>query len=184
LGEEAVRAAFPEATILRPSIVFGPEDDFFNRFARLARIAPALPLFGGGRTRFQPVYVGDVADAVMAALEDKSARGRTYELGGPEVLSFEDILKLILKETNRCRCLVRLPFWVADVLGALSPVTPRIPGSPPAITRDQARLLRRDNVVAPGAAGLKELGVSPTALELILPSYLDKYRHGARPQPK
>lgn len=180
LGEEAVRAAFPEATILRPSIVFGPEDDFFNRFARLARIAPALPLFGCGHTKFQPVYVADVADAVMAALNDKTARGRTYELGGPEALSFEQILKLILAETNRCRCLIRMPFWVADVLGSLSPVIPRLPGQPPMITRDQALLLRSDNIVAAGAAGLKELGVSPTALELVLPSYLDKYRRRSR----
>jgi uncharacterized protein YbjT (DUF2867 family) len=166
LGEEAVCGVYPEATILRPSIVFGPEDDFFNRFARLARIAPALPLFGCGKTKFQPVYVADVADAVMKALEDKTARGRTYELGGPEVMNFEQILKTILAETNRCRCLVRLPFWVADVLGALSPM----------LTRDQARQLRLDNVVAAGAPGLKELGVTPTALELVLPTYLDKYR--------
>ena len=176
LGEEAVQLAFPEATLLRPSIVFGPEDNFFNRFARLARIAPMLPLFGGGATRFQPVYVGDVADAVMAALNDKTARGRTYELGGPSVLTFEEILKLILAETNRCRCLVRLPFWSADLLGMLSPILPRLPGQPPMITRDQARLLRFDNVVTSGAAGLKELNIVPTALELILPSYLDKYR--------
>lgn len=166
LGEEAVRAAFPEATILRPSIVFGPEDDFFNRFARLARIAPALPLFGCGKTRFQPVYVADVADAVMAVLDDKTARGRTYELGGPEVMSFERILKTILAETNRRRCLIRLPFWVADVVGTLTPM----------LTRDQARLLRLDNVAAAGVPGLKELGVAPTALELVLPTYLDKYR--------
>jgi NADH dehydrogenase len=166
LGEEAVRAAYPEVTILRPSIVFGPEDDFFNRFARLARLAPALPLFGCGKTKFQPVYVADVADAVMKALDDKAAHGRTYELGGPEVMSFEQILKLILAETNRCRCLVRLPFWVADVLGTVSPM----------LTRDQARLLRLDNVVATGVPGLKELGVVPTAPELVLPTYLDKYR--------
>jgi NADH dehydrogenase len=170
LGEDAVRAAYPEATILRPSIVFGPEDDFFNRFARLARVAPALPLFGCGKTKFQPVYVADVADAVMAALDEKTARGRTYELGGPEVMNFEQILKLILAETNRCRCLVRLPFWIADVLGAVSPM----------LTRDQARLLRIDTVVASGAAGLKELGVAPTALELVLPTYLDKYRRRSR----
>jgi uncharacterized protein YbjT (DUF2867 family) len=180
MGEEAVRAAFPEATILRPSIVFGPEDDFFNRFARLARIAPALPLFGGGRTRFQPVYVGDVADAVLAALSDKSARGRTYELGGPAVLTFAEILRLVLVETDRSPCLIRLPLWAADVLGSLSPITPRLPGQPPMITRDQARLLRRDNVVAEGAAALKDLGIAPTALALVLPTYLDKYRKRSR----
>lgn len=180
LGEDAVRKAFPDTTILRPSVVFGPEDDFFNRFARLARIAPALPLFGGGRTRFQPVYVGDVADAVKAALDDKSTRGRTFELGGPEVLTFEQILKLILAETKRSPCLVRLPMWTADLLGGLSPITPRLPGRAPMLTRDQARLLRRDNVVSPGAAGLADLGVAPTALELVLPTYLDKYRKRSR----
>lgn len=180
MGEEAVHAAFPEASILRPSVVFGPEDDFFNRFARLARILPALPLFGGGRTRFQPVYVGDVADAVAAALNDKAARGRTYELGGPAVLTFEEILKLIQAETNRKVRLIRLPFWTADVLGAVSPITPRLPGQAPMITRDQARLLRRDNVVSESAAGLKDLGITPTALELVLPTYFDKYRRRSR----
>jgi NADH dehydrogenase len=179
-GEEAVRAAFPEATILRPAVVFGPEDDFFNRFARLARIAPALPLFGGGRTRFQPVYVGDVADAVKAALDDKATRGRTYELGGPEVLTFEQILKRILLETNRSRCLVHLPMWMADLVGGLSPIMPRLPGRAPLLTRDQARLLRRDNVVDATAAGLADLGLTPTALELVLPSYLAKYRKRSR----
>jgi NADH dehydrogenase len=175
LGEQAVLTAFPEATILRPSVVFGPEDEFFNRFARLARINPVLPLFGGGRTKFQPVYVGDVADAVLAALLDKSARGRTFELGGPEVLSLADVFRRILRETNRKRCLVPVPFAVADLVGLLSPVL-HLPGRPPLITRDQAKLLRRDNVVSDGAPGLRDLGVTPTALELILPSYLQPYR--------
>jgi NADH dehydrogenase len=179
-GEEAVRAAFPEATILRPAVVFGPEDDFFNRFARLARIAPALPLFGGGRTRFQPVYVGDVADAVKAALDDKATRGRTYELGGPEVLTFEQILQRILAETDRSRCLIRLPMWTADLVGGLAPITPRLPGRAPLLTRDQARLLRRDNVVSAGAAELADLGLTPTALELVLPTYLAKFRKRSR----
>lgn len=180
LGEEAVRAAFPEATILRPSIVFGPEDDFFNRFARLARIAPVLPLFGGGRTRFQPVYVADVADAVVTALTERSSRGRTYELGGPAVLTFEEILRLILAETGRKRCLMRLPFWAADVLGMLSPILPRWPGRGPLLTRDQALQLRHDNVVSAGAAGFQDLGITPTALELVLPDYLDKYARQTR----
>jgi NADH dehydrogenase len=177
-GEEAVRAAFPDATIFRPSVVFGPEDNFFNRFARLARLAPVLPLFGGGRTRFQPVYVGDVADAALAALLDKSARGRTFELGGPEVLSLADIFRLVLKATNRKRCLVPVPFALADLAGALSFL--RLPGRTPVITRDQARLLRHDNVVSAGAAGLNDLGVTPTALELIVPTYLATYRKRGR----
>ncbi|HET9149027.1 MAG TPA: complex I NDUFA9 subunit family protein [Alphaproteobacteria bacterium] len=180
LGEEAVRTAFSGATILRPSVVFGPEDDFFNRFARLARIAPALPLFGGGRTKFQPVYVADVADAVAAALADKASRGRTYELGGPAVLTFEEVLRLILAETGRKRWFVRLPFWVADVIGTVAPLLPRLPGTAPFLTRDQAVQLRGDNIVAAGSAGLEDLGVAPTALELVLPDYLDKYARQQR----
>jgi uncharacterized protein YbjT (DUF2867 family) len=117
---------------------------------------------------------------VMAALSDKSARGRTYELGGPAVLTFAEILRLVLVETDRSPCLIRLPLWAADVLGSLSPITPRLPGQPPMITRDQARLLRRDNVVAEGAAALKDLGIAPTALALVLPTYLDKYRKRSR----
>jgi NADH dehydrogenase len=179
-GEEAVRAAFPSATFLRPSIVFGPEDDFFNRFARLARIALALPLFGGGRTKFQPVYVADVADAVAAALADKASRGRTYELGGPAVLTFEEILRLILAETGRKRWLVPLPFWMADVIGTIAPLLPRLPGTAPFLTRDQAVQLRGDNIVAAGSSGLVDLGVAPTALELVLPDYLDKYARQQR----
>ncbi|MGE5539287.1 MAG: complex I NDUFA9 subunit family protein [Gemmatimonas sp.] len=174
-GEEAVRAAFPDATILRPSVVFGPEDNFFNRFARLARIAPVLPLFGSGRTRFQPVYVADVANAVLNALLDKSARGRIYELGGPEVLTLAEIFRFVLAATNRKRCLLPVPFLAADVVGMLSPVL-HLPGRAPVITRDQARLLRRDNVVAAGAPGLHDLGVTPTALEAIVPGYLATYR--------
>jgi uncharacterized protein YbjT (DUF2867 family) len=179
LGEQAVLAAFPEAAILRPSVVFGPEDEFFNRFARLARLGPVLPLFGGGRTKFQPVYVGDVADAVLAAMVDKSARGRTFELGGPEVLSLADIFRIVLRETNRKRCLLSVPFFVADLVGTVSPIL-HLPGRPPLITRDQAKLLRRDNVVGPGAVGLKDLGVAPTALELIVPNYLAAYRKRGR----
>ncbi|HTI88088.1 MAG TPA: complex I NDUFA9 subunit family protein [Alphaproteobacteria bacterium] len=179
LGEEAVRTAFPEAAILRPSVVFGPEDDFFNRFARLARVAPVLPLFGGGRTKFQPVYVGDVADAVLAALLDKSARGRTFELGGPEVLSLADVFRIVLRETNRKRCMISVPFVAADLVGTLSPIL-HLPGRAPVITRDQAKLLRRDNVVGAGAAGLRDLGITPTALELIIPNYLSTYRKRGR----
>jgi uncharacterized protein YbjT (DUF2867 family) len=172
-GEAAVRAAFPEATILRPSVVFGPEDDFFNRFASLARFAPALPLIGGGRTRFQPVYVGDVADAVMAALEQPAASGRTYELGGPEVLSFKALMELVLRETGRRRALVDLPFGLALPEAAFLEWLPR-----PPLTRDQVRMLRRDNVVASDAPGFADLGISPTALELVLPGYLARFRRG------
>jgi uncharacterized protein YbjT (DUF2867 family) len=174
-GEAAVRAAFPGATILRPSIVFGAEDDFFNRFATMARYSPVLPLIGGGRTRFQPVYVGDVADAVVAALEQPAAPGQTYELGGPEVLSFKELMELTLRETQRRCSLVNLPFGLAMVEAAFLQWLPR-----PPLTCDQVRMLRRDNVVAPDAPGLAALGITPTALELELPLYLDRFRRGGR----
>jgi len=170
-GEAAVRHHFPAATILRPSIVFGPEDDFFNRFAAMARIAPALPLIGGGETRLQPVYVGDVAGAVVAALDRSDAPGRIYELGGPEVLTFKQALELTLRETRRRRALVNLPVGIAAVLAAVLEWLPK-----PPLTRDQVKLLQRDTVAAPGAPGLAELGIAPTALELVLPTYLDRFR--------
>lgn len=170
-GEQAVRAAFPAATILRPSIVFGPEDGFFNRFAAMTRLSPALPLIGGGRTRFQPVYVVDVADAVLAALERPDAAGQTYELGGPGTYSFRELMQLLLQEIGRRRLLIPIPFALASIQGALLQYLP----SPP-LTLDQVRLLKRDNVVSPGAKGLADLGIAPTAVEVILPTYLDKYR--------
>ena len=174
-GEAAVRAAFPAATILRPSVVFGPEDEFFNRFAALARVSPVLPLIGGGRTRFQPVYVGDVADAAMAALDRPDAPGRTYEVGGPEVLSFKELMELTLREVGRRRALVSLPFPLAMLEAAFLEFLPR-----PPLTRDQVRLLRRDNVVAADALGLPALGLAPTGLELVLPTYLDRFRRHRR----
>ena len=174
-GEAAVKSAFPQATVLRPSIVFGPEDQFFNRFARMARLTPALPLIGGGHTRFQPVYVGDVADAVVAAVERQDAAGKTYELGGPEIRTFRELMVLMLKEIERRRLLVPIPFAIASLQGALLQLLPM-----PPLTLDQVRLLKRDNVVTAGMPGLKELGVGATALELILPTYLARYRPGGR----
>jgi NADH dehydrogenase len=173
-GEAAVRAAFPAATILRPSLVFGPEDDFFNRFAGMARLSPVLPLVGGGTTRFQPVYVGDVADAVIAALERPEAQGKTYELGGPVVLSFRELMRMLLLEIGRRRALITLPFGVASLNALFMEFMPK-----PLLTRDQVKLLQKDTVVTPGAPGLAELGITPTALELILPTYLDRFRRGA-----
>ena len=174
-GEAALRAEFPAAVVLRPSIVFGPEDMFFNRFAALARIAPALPLIGGGKTRFQPVYVGDVADAAVAALARPDAQGRVFELGGPEVLSFKELMRLLLRALHRRRLLVPVPFGLAMVKAAFLEWLPT-----PPLTRDQVRMLERDNVAAPDMPGLADLGISPTALELMLPTYLDKYRRGGR----
>ena len=174
-GEAALRAEFPAAVVLRPSIVFGPEDAFFNRFAALARLSPALPLIGGGATRFQPVYVGDVADAVVAALDRPDAQGGVFELGGPAVASFRELMQLLLREIRRRRLLVPIPFGLAMLQAAFLEWLPV-----PPLTRDQVRMLQRDNVVSPGMPGLAELGIAPTALELILPTYLDKYRRGGR----
>jgi len=180
-GEAALRAALPSAVILRPSIVFGPEDGFFNRFAGLARLVPVLPLIGGGHTKFQPVYVGDVADAIMAALSDPAASGKTYELGGPEILSFKELMQLMLAEIQRHCLLVPIPFGVAMLEATFLELLPV-----PLLTRDQVRMLKRDTVVGPGALTLHDLGLAPTALEAILPTYLDRFRPGgrfARPSP-
>ncbi len=173
-GEAAVKTAFPEATIIRPSIVFGPEDGFFNRFAEMARFSPVLPLIGGGRTRFQPVYVADVAEAIARCLADPATRGKTYELGGPRVYTFKELMQLLLHEIRRRRLLVPWPFKLADMQAAVLECLPV-----PPLTRDQVKLLRRDNVVASGALTLADLGIEPTAAEVIVPTYLDRYRpHG------
>jgi len=180
-GEAALRAALPSAVILRPSIVFGPEDGFFNRFAGLARLVPVLPLIGGGHTKFQPVYVGDVADAIMAALNDPAASGKTYELGGPEVRSFKELMQIMMAEIQRPCLLVPIPFAVASLEAMFLELLPV-----PLLTRDQVRMLKRDVVVGPGALTLGDLGLAPTALEAILPTYLDRFRPGgrfARPSP-
>ena len=174
-GEAAVKTAFPSATILRPSVVFGPEDDFFNRFAAMARLSPALPLIGGGATRFEPVYVGDVAQAIVKCLADPACAGKTYELGGPRVYTFKEILQLLLREIRRRRLLVPWPFALAEVQARFLELLPV-----PPLTRDQLRMLRRDNVVSEGALTLADLGIAPTAAEVILPTYLDRYRPGGR----
>jgi NADH dehydrogenase len=170
-GEQRVRAAFPAATIFRPSVVFGPEDDFFNRFGWLAKMSPALPLIGGGRTRFQPVYAGDVAQAAVRALNDAGTAGKVFELGGPEVMTFKEIMQLVLKQTNRRRVLVPVPFGLARIQGAVLGLLPK-----PMLTLDQVRLLETDNVVSEGALGLRELGIAATASEAIVPSYLWRFR--------
>jgi uncharacterized protein YbjT (DUF2867 family) len=172
-GEAAVRDAFPTVTILRPSVVFGPEDQFFNRFAAMATISPVLPLIGGGQTRFQPVYVGDVADAVLNCLDDPATAGRTYELGGPKIYTFRELLELVLSEIRRKRLLVDLPFGLATFQARLMSILPN-----PPLTPDQVELLKRDNVVSSGAMTLAALGIVPTAVEGILPTYLDRFRRG------
>ena len=174
-GEAAARAAFPSVTILRPSIVFGPEDDFFNRFAVMARLSPVLPLVGGGHSKFQPVYVGDVAEAIERGLTDPATQGKTYELGGPRVYSFRELMELLLKEIHRHRPLVTLPTGIARLQARFLEFLPK-----PPLTRDQLRLLESDNVVGAGALTLADLGITAQAVEAILPTYLDRYRPGGR----
>ena len=171
-GEAAVAAAFPGATILRPSLVFGPEDAFFNRFGGLARISPIMPVFSGA-TRMQPVYVGDVADAVRAVVADGAPAGGPYELGGPKVWTFRELLAWMLAEMHRSRPLIAVPPALARLQAT---ILERVPGKP--LTRDQLAMLSVDNVVSPGAADLRALGIVPTAVELVVPSYLARYRPG------
>ena len=170
-GEKRVRAALPGATVLRPSIIFGPEDRFFNKFAGLARMLPFLPLIGGGKTLFQPVFVGNVAAAITAALDVPQARGRTYELGGPTIYTFRQMMQVILDVTGRKRLLLPVPFGIAMFKSFFLQMAPT-----PILTPDQVKLLKTDNVVAPTAAGLSELGITPTTIEAELPAYLWRFR--------
>ena len=172
-GEQAVRDAFPTVTILRPSVVFGPEDQFFNRFAAVAMFSPVLPLIGGGETRFQPVYVGDVADAVVNCLEDPATVGRLYELGGPKIYTFRALMEVMLREMGRARRFIDLPFGIASVQARVLSLLPK-----PPVTPDQVEMLKRDNVVATGALDLRTLGIEPTPVEAIIPTYLDRFRRG------
>ena len=181
-GEARARAAFPGTVMLRPSVVFGPEDDLFNRFAAMARFSPALPLIGGGATKFQPVFVGDIAQAVTRLVDTGHANGRTYELGGPEVISFREILEFILRTTGRKRLLVPVPWPVARLQGMILGLLPR-----PLLTADQVELLKTDNVVSKEAAGerrtLQGLGITPRAIEAIVPAYLYRYRKAGQFSP-
>ena len=176
LGERAVKDAFPDCTVLRPSIVFGPEDDFFNQFAALARLLPALPVIGP-KTKFQPVYVGDVASAVSACLADFETSGLSYELGGPSVYTFQELMEIMLAEIGRKRLLVPVPFWAATVKAFFLEHL-RLPFfiPKPLLTRAQVRLLRYDNVVGINSIGFESLGVTPTPLYAVLPTYLNRYR--------
>jgi uncharacterized protein YbjT (DUF2867 family) len=175
MGEKLVLAARPDATILRPSVVFGPEDDFLNRFASLAMFAPALPLVGGGHTRFQPVYVGDVAAAVVQAVEGHAKPGGIYELGGPEVRTFKELMQYVLQVTGRKRLLVPIPFALAEVKAWFLQLLPK-----PLLTVDQVKLLKSDTIVGDAAKRegrtLEALGIAPTAMEAIAPTYLWRFR--------
>ncbi len=171
-GEEGLRAAFPKATILRPSIVFGPGDGFFSRFGQMAMLLPFMPVIAGD-TRFQPVHVGDVADAVMAALANPDAVGKTYELGGPRAWSFRELLAFIVKETARNRRLVEIPMRVAQIQARVAELLPN-----PPVTRDQLVLLQRDNVVGEGALTLADLGIAPQSVEALAPALLARFKPG------
>lgn len=179
-GEKIMQETFPKATILRPSVMFGPEDQFFNMFASLARFSPVLPLIGGGKTRFQPVYVADVADAALAALTlsdvgPSSPLGKIYELGGPEILSLREVYERLSVHTGVRRCLLPLPWLAARLQALLMSLLPNAP-----LTNDQITSLQTDNVVSPAALTLNGLGLRQTALDSILPSYLDRFRPGGR----
>jgi NADH dehydrogenase len=176
-GEAAVRAVYPKATILRPSVVFGPEDGFFNRLGEMAGLLPVIPLPAGGKTRFSPVFVDDVAAAIGALAGDE--RGGVYELAGPATRSFHELAELVLRETGRKRALLPLPGAATGLVaffGDLVALTP----FPPPLTSDQVRLLGHDNVVSGKAKGFADLGIEPTPMEAILPSYLYRYRKGGQ----
>jgi uncharacterized protein YbjT (DUF2867 family) len=174
-GEKAVRETLTEATIFRPSILFGPEDAFFNRFAEMARYSPVLPLIGGGHTKFQPVFAGDVAEAIARSVDAAIPGGRTYELGGPEVRTFRQCMEEMLEVIGRKRVFMSIPFWAARIQGSILGMLPN-----PPLTSDQVTLLEYDNVVSAGAETegrtFAGIGIRPQATEVILPSYLWRYR--------
>ena len=174
-GEMAIYENFPRATILRPSVVFGVEDSFFNMFAKLSIVLPVLPLIGGGETRLQPVYVGDVADAVGRVARDEGTAGKIYELGGPETLSFRDIYLRLFRETGRKKMLISLPWPIATLQGKIMGLLPK-----PPLTSDQVETLKTDNVVSGELPTLADLGIAATGMDVVLPTYLSRYRPGGR----
>lgn len=176
-GEKKLRKAFPGVTILRPSIIFGPDDSFFNMFANMAQILPFLPLIGGGKTQFQPVYVGDVADAVMKAVSGRAGdmQGEIFELGGPETVNFREIYEILFEYIGIQRPLIPLPFFIAKMQGAFLSLLPK-----PPLTMDQVESLKTHSIVSGDAKGFEDLNIAPSALDTILPDYLWRYRPGGR----
>lgn len=170
-GESAVREVFSYATILRPSLIIGPEDGFFQRFGSMSIISPILPLIAGGKTKFQPILVTDVAKAILAALQNPDAAGRTYEIAGPKIYSFKQLLQLMPSITKRTPYLLSIPMCVAKLQGLFCELLPM----KPVITRDQVALLAHDNVLGTGTATLQTLGITPTNIETMLPDYLNRY---------
>ncbi len=168
IGEDLVKSAFEGVTILRPSVIFGPDDSFFITLASLARRMPVLPLFGTGRTKLQPVFVGNVADACVRVLADPATQDKLYELGGPRIYTYKALMKLVLEHVGKRRVLVPVPFFVWDALAALLSVLTN-----PPLTRDQVKLMKIDNVVGEAALTLEDLGIEPTSVEEVLPTYID-----------
>ena len=179
MGEAAVRATLPDAVIVRPSIMFGPGDGFFNKFAEMALISPFLPLIGGGHTKFQPVFVGDVAQAIVKSVTDPALAGKTLELGGPGVFSFRELMEMMLAQIERRRFLIPMPFQLASVIGSICQLVTLTPVIPP-ITADQVESLKTDNVPSGAYPGLADLGITPVTLEAILPTYLYRFRKGGQ----
>ena len=174
-GEKAVLAAYPDAVILRPSLLIGNEDDFFNKFAQMGRLSPFLPLVGGGRTKFQPAFVGDVAEVVARGVDGSLKAGTVYELGGPDVKSFKALLEMLMDETRQRRLLLPIPYFAANLMGAVFEKLPK-----PMLTRDQVTLLKKDNIVSEAAEKdgrtFKGLHMNPMAIEAVIPTYLWSYR--------
>ncbi|MEM6810857.1 MAG: complex I NDUFA9 subunit family protein [Pseudomonadota bacterium] len=176
-GEVAIKENFPDVTIFRPSIIFGPDDSFFNLFARLSSILPALPLIGGGQTKFQPIYVGDIAKATIATLLEPSDKfkGEVIEMGGPDIVSFKEIYEILLEQTKRKRLLLPLPFPIATLQGKVMGLLPQ-----PPLTADQVTSLKFDNVISGQYKTIDDIGLNPTPMSVILPTYLKTYRKGGR----
>lgn len=174
-GEAALQQVFPAVTILRPAAIFGAEDNFFNMFARLSVVLPVLPLIGGGKTKLQPVYAGDVAAAVVSAAIHEQTKGHLYELGGPDVVSFKELYARIFAQTKRPRTLVSLPWGIAKIQGCMMSLLPN-----PMLTVDQVESLKTDSIVSVNALTFRDLGMVPSAMEGILPTYLARFQPGGR----
>ncbi|NBB13832.1 NmrA family NAD(P)-binding protein [Caulobacter sp. SLTY] len=177
-GEAAVREVFPTATVVRSAIVFGADDGFFNRFAQMASLSPVLPLIGGGTTKFQPIHVADLAAAIAQAASSEDFAGRTFELGGPTVYSFKELMSFISAETGRKPILAPVPFPIAGLMGMAGDIAGLV--IPPPITSDQVEMLRTDTVVSAGAEGVEAFGITPKPIEAVVPSYLYRYRKGGQ----
>ena len=174
-AEAIIRAAIPSVDILRPSVLFGPKDDFFNRFASMAQLMPALPLLGGGETKMQPAYVGDVAQAI-AKCAGQGSSGKTYELGGPQSYSFKELMQFMLETIDKKRFLAPVPWFAANMMGFMGEISGYAPFVKPFLTRDQVKNLQVDNVVADDALGFSELGIKLETVEAIVPTYLERFR--------